>query len=168
MKGRPLLSQGWLRRGQLPPCSNHSCEGRTPSLGRGGGPAPFPPLGTRFRGHDDATTVIPAPEQESIPGTRGRPRPIPPSGYPLPRARRRHNRHSCEGRNPSLGRGGGPAPFLPLGTRFRGHDDATTVIPAKAGIHPWEAGEAPPHPPSGCPLSRAWRRPDAPRAPHLG
>ena len=33
--------------------------------------------------------------QESIPGARGRPRPIPPSGYPRPRARRRPNRHSC-------------------------------------------------------------------------
>ena len=77
----------------------------------GEAPAPFPPLGTRFRGHDDAPTVIPAPEQESIPGTRGRPRPIPPSGYPLPRARRRPNRHSCP----------------------------------RAGIHPWDAGEAPPH-----------------------
>ena len=67
------------------------------------------------------------------------------------------NRHSCESRNPSLGRGGGPAPspptpqpsFLrrqesipgargsapphlpPLGTRFRGHDGTPTVIPAK-------------------------------------
>ena len=65
-----------------------------------------------FRGHDDAPTVIPAPEQESIPGARGRPRPIspdvPPSFlrslfswkrgagiHPFPRARRRPNRHSC-------------------------------------------------------------------------
>ena len=39
----------------------------------------------KLRGHDDAPTVIPAPEQESIPVARGRPRPIPPSGYPRPR-----------------------------------------------------------------------------------
>ena len=34
-------------------------------------------------------------KQESIPGACGRPRPVPPSGYPRPRARRPPNRHSC-------------------------------------------------------------------------
>ncbi len=29
---------------------------RNPSLGRGGGPAPFPPLDARFRGHGDGQT----------------------------------------------------------------------------------------------------------------
>ena len=58
-----------------------------------------------FRGHDDATTVIPAPDQESIPGARWeapphsprRPTVFPAKAgiYPFPRARRRPNRHSC-------------------------------------------------------------------------
>ena len=105
-----------------------------------GGPAPFPPLGTRFRGHDDAPTVIPAPEQESILGARGRPRPIPPDVPPsflrkqesIPSAGTTTPQPSFlpPSRNPYLGRVGGPTPFPPLGTRFRGHDDAPTVIPA--------------------------------------
>ena len=75
--------------------NRHSCplslsKGREecihPLMGRVGGPAPFPPTSHRlsceacprgngkqesipFRGHDDAPTVIPAPEQESIPPT---------------------------------------------------------------------------------------------------
>ena len=42
--------------------------------------------------------------------------------------------HSCEGRNPSMGRGERPIP--PLGARVRGQDDTPSVIPAEAGIHP--------------------------------
>ena len=140
------LAQGWLRRGQLPPYSNHSCEGRNPSLGRGGGPAPFPLWVPASAG-----TTTPQPsflrKQESILGTRGRPRPIPPSGYPLPRARRRPNRHSCPraGIHP-WGAGERPAPFLPLDARFRWHDDAPTVIPApEQESIPGARGSAPPH-----------------------
>ena len=67
-----------------------------------------------------------------------------PSGCPPPRLPPTPHRHSCESRNPSLGRGMRPRPRLPpLGTRVRGHD----VVPPSflrslsswkqgAGIHP--------------------------------
>ena len=95
------LAQGWLRRGQLPPYSNHSCEGRTPSLGRGGGPAPHSPLWVPASA--GTTTPQPSflpPRRNPSLGRGGAPRPIPPSGY--------------------------PRPIPPLDARFRGHGDGRT------------------------------------------
>ena len=100
------------------------------------------------------------------------PAPSPPSGYPRTRVRRGSTRLSCGSRNPSLGRGGWPrsaSPFWvpacagttwfhrhscgsrnpspphlpPLGTRRPRARRGSTVIPAKAGIHPWGAGDGP-------------------------
>ena len=164
------------------------CEFRESIPGTRGRPhAPFPPLGTRFRGHDDAPTAIPAKLVLVETGSRnpslgrgGAPRPIPLSGYPLSRARRRPQPPFLRSLS-SWKRGAGihpwgageapphpprcptvipakagihpwdageaPPHLPPLGTRFRGHDDAPTVIPAEAGIHPWGAGEAPPYSP---------------------
>ena len=138
----------------------------------------LPPLGTRVRGHDDAPPSF-LRKQESIPGTRERPRrPTSPLWVPASAGTTWFHRHSCESRNPSLSH------LPPLGTRVRGHD----VVPPSflrslsswkrgAGIHRWDAGEAPPHlpptphrhscesrnpslgqpPPSGYPRPRARR-----------
>ena len=124
----------WLRRGQLPPCpfeSRNPRQGRLPST-RAGEQQPF------LR------------KQESIPGARERPGPTSPLWVPACAGTTTPHRLSCESRNPSLGRGRGPSPPPPSGyplARARRHP---TVFPAKAGIHPWGAGEARPHlPPLG-------------------
>ena len=107
---------------------------RNPSLGRGRGPAQSPPSGYPRARARRGSTVNPAFEQESIPGTRERPRPISPLWVPACAGTTWFHRHSC----------------------------------LRAGIHPWDAGEAPPHipplgtrmrghgvvPPSFLPLSR--------------
>ena len=141
----------------------HSCESRNPSLApppplgtrvRGYDDAPpsflrkqesipglgmgrpgmrgfrhLPPLGTRVRGHD----VVPPSflrKQESIPG------PTSPLWVPASAGTTWFHRHSCESRNPSLGRPSS-APPPPSGYPRPRARRGSTVIPAKAGIHPW-------------------------------
>ena len=95
--------------------------------------------------------------QESIPGTRERPVPTSPLWVPACAGTTTPHRLSCESRNPSLGRGRGPAPPLLSGyplARARRHP---TVFPAKAGIHPWDGGGGTPAPFRSCPSTGSGR-----------
>ena len=66
-----------------------------------------------------------------------------PSGCPPPRLPPTPHRHSCESRNPSLGRGMAP-PRLPLlGTRVRGHDVVPPPFLRKQESIPGTRGMAP-------------------------
>ena len=108
---------------------NHSCESRNPGLGRGRGPAPSPP---------DAPPSF-LRKQESIPGTRERPRhSTSPLWVPACAGTTWFHRLSCESRNPSLGRVRGPdAPPPPSGYPLARARRGSTVFPAKAGIQGW-------------------------------
>ena len=107
---------------------------RNPSLGRGRGPAPSPPSGYPLARARRGSTVIPAFEQESIPGTRERPRQSCPILPPLGTRVRGHDVVPPSilppSRNPSLGRGRGPAPYPPSGYPRARARRGSTVIPA--------------------------------------
>ena len=67
-----------LRRGQIPSCSNHSCESRNPSLGRRRGdahPHPFASFDrlrtngvTPYRNRSDAASLMRGPVPDSSDG----------------------------------------------------------------------------------------------------
>ena len=119
----------------LPPTPHrHSCESRNLSLGRGRDPAPPPPSGYPRPRARRGSTVIPAKAGIHRWDAGETPLHLPPTPH----------RHSCESRNPS------PAPPPPSGYPRPRARRGSTVIPAKAGIHPWDAGETRPHlPPLG-------------------